>query len=77
LIKNKFEFLYQKNQHPDSWNDIPYWEFEEYIKLFNERSKEESEERKKQDEQQSSQMPNMNNFKAPNYKIPNFNSFKK
>jgi len=42
LLTNKFEFLYQKEQHPTWWDNVPFWEFEEYIKLLNERNKEES-----------------------------------
>jgi len=76
LIKNKFEFLFQKNQHPTSWDDIPYWEFEEYIKLLNDRNKEEEEQRKKQEGDQKTNMPNMNDFKPSNFKIPSFGGFK-
>lgn len=79
LIKNKFEFLFQKNQHPTSWDQIPYWEFEEYIKLLNERNKEEEEQRKKQESDQKAQMPsmpNMSDFKPSNFKIPSFGGFK-
>ena len=72
LLTNKFEFLYQKDQHPTWWDDVPFWEFEEYIKLLNERNKEEDEQRKKQDKQQGANMPNMSNFNPSNFKPPKF-----
>jgi hypothetical protein len=72
LTKNKFEFLDQKNQHPNSWDNLPYYEFEEYVKLLNQRNKEINDERKKQDTQQQSNVPNMNSFKPSNFKTPVF-----
>ena len=50
ILKNKFEWMDQKNISSivvDSWF---YWEYEEYIKLLNEKNKEENEQKKKQDE---------------------------
>lgn len=61
----------------DSW---PYYEFERYIKLLNEKN--EAEKKRHEDsEKNSPQMPNMSgmsnlakNFNPSNYKLPNFNS---
>ena len=54
---------------------MPYWEFEEYIKLINEKNKEENKQQQQQQQQQEEQqsnmmsnipkMPNINNFKPP------------
>lgn len=77
LIKNKFEFLYQKDQHPTWWDNIPYWEFEEYIKLLNERNKEEADQKKKQEEQQQAKSPNMGSFKPGNFKPPDYSKYMK
>lgn len=60
----------------DSW---PYYEFETYIKLLNEKNENE---RKRHEEQEGqSKMPNMSNinnmtknFSPSNYKLPNFKS---
>ncbi len=61
----------------DTW---PYYEFERYIKLLNEKN--ESEKKRQDDtDKNSPQMPNMNgmsslakNFSPSNYKLPSFNS---
>jgi hypothetical protein len=75
LIKNKFEFLWQKSIAPSEIDRMSYWEFEEYIKIMNERNEEENKKQKAQNEQQQEQqqgmmsnmpkMPNMSNFKPP------------
>jgi len=76
LIKNKFEFLWQKQISPSEFDKMAYWEFEFYIDLMNDRNKEESkqhkEQQQKQEEQKSSMMPKipdynniMNNMKIP------------
>jgi len=80
LIKNKFEFLWQKSIGPSEIDKMSYWEFEEYIKIMNERNKQENDRNKNQQEQQQEQqnnmmgnmpkMPNTNNFKPPS--MPNF-----
>ena len=68
IINNKFEFLYQKGVQFSETDRLPYWEFEEYIKLFNKRTKEEAEKQKEQEKkyQQNSpkmpRMPSMNNL---------------
>ena len=49
---------------------MSYWEFEEYIKMMNERNKEENDKNKKQNEEQQASQNKM----AP--KMPNFGSFK-
>jgi hypothetical protein len=75
IINNKFEFLYQKGVQFSETERLPYWEFEEYIKLFNQRTKEEAEKQKDQEKkyQQSSpkmpRMPNMNQL-GGGYKMP-------
>ncbi|MFW6009636.1 MAG: hypothetical protein ACOCP8_10270 [archaeon] len=76
MIDNKFEFLFQKNQGISSWDNIPFWEFEEFIKRLNERNKEENKRNSEQQEETNSKMPNMNNFSkmASSYKTPSFNN---
>lgn len=63
----------------DSW---PYYEFERYIKLLNEKNENEKKRHDDQEKQQNmSGMPNMNgisnlakSFNPSNYKLPNFKS---
>lgn len=61
----------------DSW---PYYEFERYIKLLNEKNENEKKRHEEQDKSQGN-APNMNNisnlaknFNPSNYKLPNFKS---
>ena len=71
---NKFEFMWQKEIPPSELNVMDYWELEEYVKLMNERNKEESEKREehaKQQAEQAPKMPDMNKFSPGNFKIPN------
>jgi vacuolar-type H+-ATPase subunit I/STV1 len=56
-----------------------YWEFEEYIKLMNERIKEENDKAKKQQEEQEKMhskytpnIPNYNSLKPANYTPPKY-----
>jgi hypothetical protein len=77
LIKNKFEFLWQKSISPSEFDSMAYWEFEEYIKLMNERNKEENDKSQNQQQEQNSykdkmtpKMPNLSNFKPGNFKPP-------
>lgn len=74
LIPNKFEFLWQKNIPFSEWDNMPYWEFEEVIKLMNQRNKEDNKRQRESEKQQSNQMPNMNNFNPGSYmpSIPKF-----
>jgi len=79
LTANKFEFMNQLKISTlviDTW---PYYEFERYIKLLNEKNEAE---RKHQENQESNSpnLPNMNsmnnlakNFTPSNFKLPNFN----
>ena len=62
--------MWQKNIPFSEWDKTPYWEFEEIIKLMNERNKEESEKQKKQQEEQNKRIPNMNDYKPSNFKPP-------
>lgn len=69
--------MWQKSIAPSEFDIMNYWEFEEYIKIMNERNKEENEKKKKQnDEQQTQQssmmpkMPNFGDFKPGNFKMP-------
>lgn len=78
LITNKFEFLWQKQIFPSSWNDLPYWEWEEYIKLMNKRIDEENKKRKEEEETQNKNMskynfnPSQYKFNPSQYKPPKF-----
>lgn len=62
----------------DTW---PYYEFERYIKLLNEKNENEKKRQEEGEKQQHTQMPNMNsisnlakNFNPSNYKLPDFKS---
>lgn len=76
LLKNKFEWMVQHSIPTtviDSWF---YWEFEQYIKLLNERNKEENDQREKQNKEQSSSGFNpssMMNKYNPASMMKNFN----
>jgi len=80
LIKNKFEFLWQKQIAPSELDRMSYWEFEEYISIMNDRNKSENEKGAQQQEQQQEQqnsmmgnmpkMPDMGGFKPPS--MPKF-----
>jgi hypothetical protein len=77
-MQNKFEFFWQKGLAFSEMDMMPYWKFEEYIKMFNKRSKDEAEAQKKQQQQQNQNMPKMPN--VPNYsqfKAPSMPSFKR
>lgn len=50
---------------PIYWNNVPWWEFEEYVKRLNDRIERENKQQKDNQAQQNSQ-------KMPN--IPNMNS---
>ena len=84
MIDSKFEFLYQKNIPVLSWNPIPFWEFEEYIKRLNDRNKEENKRQQQEKEDYSDNMPNFNNitksvssFKQPSFNMPSTGSYLK
>lgn len=58
----------------DTWS---YWEYEEYVKLLNEKNKKEEEDYKKQNEdadrmKQSSSIGNFSIPKMPNFNYPKF-----
>ena len=60
----------------DGW---PYYEFERYIKLLNEKN--ENEKKRHDDQEKSQQMPNMSglsglakNFNPSNFRLPDFKS---
>jgi hypothetical protein len=68
LITNKFEFLWQKYIHPTQWDPVPYWEFEEYIKLMNKRIEDENKKKKEEDDEQKKSMSKYN-FNPSQYKF--------
>ena len=53
-------------------NNWFYWEYEEFIKLLNEKNKEETEQRKKQEETESSKYSGIGNFN-PSKMMGSFN----
>jgi hypothetical protein len=62
----------------DNW---PYYEFERYIKLLNEKNEAEKKHRDEQEHQQHQNVPNFNSisnlaksFNPSNYKLPDFKS---
>jgi hypothetical protein len=77
LRKNKLELGIQANQPSwciDSW---PYYEYEDWIELLNERNEEEKKSREKQEKEQQRRQPkipdyskSMQNFKPGSYKPP-------
>lgn len=67
--------MWQKNIPFNEWDNMPYWEFEEIIKIMNERNKEENDRQKKSEKEQTSRIPNMNNFNPANYKPPSIPKF--
>jgi hypothetical protein len=72
--------MFQKSIPVESWNKLPFWEFEEYIKMLNERNKEENKRQKEEKEEMNDKMPNFNsmsNFKPPSYNTPNMGSYLK
>lgn len=62
ILRNKFEWMDQKGIDPIVVNSWFYWEFEEYIKLLNDKNKEETEQRKKQEESEQGKYGSMSNF---------------
>lgn len=68
--------MWQKGIQPSELDKMSYWEFEEFIKMMNERNKEEEEHQKKQSAEQelaqkkyTPQIPNMSNFNPSNFRI--------
>ena len=62
--------MWQKHIQPSELDNMSYWEFEEYIKLMNDRNKEDNKQSKQQEEDYKTQIPKTP--KLPNYNIPNF-----
>ena len=60
ILRNKFEWMDQKGISTDVINDWYYWEYEQFIKLLNDKNKEETEQRKKQDEEQNAKYSGFN-----------------
>lgn len=56
ILKNKFQLMVQLRVPTSVVNTWYYWEYEEFIKLLNEKNKEENEQQKKQQDEQSSAM---------------------
>jgi hypothetical protein len=73
--------MYQKSVAINTWDKLPFWEFEEYIKGLNERNKEENKREKEEKEGMDSKMPNFSNmqnsFKTPSFSSPNFGNYLK
>ena len=62
ILRNKFEWMSQMSIDTlviDTWF---YWEYEQFIKLLNDKNKEESEQRKKQEESESGKYSGMSGF---------------
>ncbi len=67
--------MYQLHQPLDVVDSWPYYEFEDYIKLLNERNEEERKQREAEEKRSgsSNNYSNMNeNFTPPKYNIPSF-----
>ena len=72
ILKNKFEWMDQKGIDTICINTWFYWEYEEFIKLLNDKNKEEGDQRKKQEESESGKYGSMSNF-SPSKMMGNFN----
>lgn len=71
LLKNKFEWMVQ-HKIPTTVIDIwYYWEFEQYVKLLNDKNKEENEQREKQEKEQSEKYSNVSKFNPSSYNPSN------
>lgn len=66
--------MWYKNIPPSEFDRMAYWEFEEYIKLFNERYKEEHNRKVKENEEYEKMKPkvDLGNFKFDTFKPGNF-----
>jgi len=60
LLKNKLLLSKNYNVSHSDIDNLPYYIFEEYIKIVNELTEEESKDRKKQEDEQKAGMPNFN-----------------
>jgi hypothetical protein len=60
LLKNKFEWMVQHKIPTTVTDTWYYWEFEQYVKLLNERNKEENEQHEKQNKDQGEKYSNFN-----------------
>ena len=81
MTQNKFEFMSQLGVATNVIDKWPYYEFERYIKLLNEKNENEKKRHDESERGQNQNMPNMNNiyglaknFNPSNYKLPSFNS---
>jgi hypothetical protein len=72
ILKNKFEWMDQKGIDTFVINSWFYWEYEQFIKLLNDKNKEESDQRKKQEETEQSKYSNISNFN-PSKMMGSFN----
>ncbi len=62
--------LHQPFSEIMSW---PYFEFEDYIKLLNERNEEERKQRESEEKKQGqTNKMSQGNYQIPNYKMPSF-----
>lgn len=71
--------MWMKQIPPSEFDMMSYWEFETYIKLMNDRIKEENKrQQEQQDEQETQQksmmpkMPDMSKFSPGNFTMPKF-----
>jgi hypothetical protein len=62
ILRNKFEWMDQKNIDTFVINSWYYWEYEQFIKMLNDKNKEENEQKKKQEESESSKYGSMSGF---------------
>jgi len=65
--------MIQANQQTTTIDTWPYYEFEDYIKILNDRNEEEKKAQEEQNEKQNTQIPNMNQISnlTNNFKMPN------
>lgn len=62
ILRNKFEWMGQMGINTNVVDSWFYWEYEQFIKLLNEKNKEEAEQKKKQEESESGKYSNISNF---------------
>lgn len=60
LLKNKLQLSKHYNISIKDVGELPFWEFEETIKLVNQMAEEEDKYRKSQEDSQKAEMPNFN-----------------
>jgi hypothetical protein len=72
MRRNKFEFMYQLHVSTETIDGWWYYEFEDYIKLLNERNEEEKRRREAEEKKSQGGAPSMSQmkFNPSNFRLP-------